>query len=94
MLDYLKKEGLYDNTVVCLVSDNGGLSTAEGSPTSNFPLRGGKGWLYEGGIRVPYIIKAPYMKGSAGICKTPVSSTDFYPTILELTGATLKTLPA
>lgn len=90
VLDYLKKEGLYDNTVVCLVSDNGGLSTAEGSPTSNFPLRGGKGWLYEGGIRVPYIIKAPYMKGSAGICRTPVSSTDFYPTILELTGVTLK----
>lgn len=88
VLDYLKKKGLYDNTVVCLLSDNGGLSTAEGSPTCNFPLRGGKGWLYEGGIRVPYIIRIP---GSVGtVCHTPVSSTDFYPTILDLTGTDLK----
>ena len=48
-----------DNTVVIFTSDNGGLSTAEGHPTSNLPLRGGKGWVYEGGIREPFIIKAP-----------------------------------
>ena len=45
VLDTLDELGLTDNTIVCLTSDNGGLSTSEGSPTSNLPLRGGKGWL-------------------------------------------------
>ena len=45
--------------MIIFTSDNGGLSTSEGSPTCNSPLRAGKGWLYEGGIRVPLIIKYP-----------------------------------
>jgi len=73
-------------TVVILMSDNGGLSTAEGSPTSNLPLRAGKGWLYEGGIREPMLIRWPG-SGSAGkVCPVPVTSTDFYPTILAMAG--------
>ena len=56
VLDKLDELELTDNTIVAFMSDNGGLSTSEGSPTSNLPFRGGKGWLYEGGIREPYLI--------------------------------------
>src|SRR5690606_33695484 len=55
VLDTLDELGLADETVICFMSDNGGLSTSEGSPTSNLPFRGGKGWVYEGGIREPYL---------------------------------------
>ncbi len=81
---------LADNTIVCFMSDNGGLSTSEGSPTSNLPLRGGKGWLYEGGIREPFIIRAPGVASPGSTCDIPVISTDFYPTLLELTGQQLR----
>ncbi len=89
VLDKLKELGLDKNTLICFFSDNGGLSTAEGSPTSNFPLRGGKGWLYEGGIREPFIIKAPGVTKPGEKCSTPVISTDFYPTILDYCGLNL-----
>ncbi|MCP4642474.1 MAG: sulfatase [bacterium] len=78
--------GLSDNTVVMFMSDNGGLSTSEGHPTSNLPLRAGKGWLYEGGIREPMIIKWPGATKPGSVCDTPVTSTDFYPTMLDMAG--------
>lgn len=84
VLAKLKELGLDDNTVVCFTSDNGGLSTSEGSPTSNLPLRGGKGWLYEGGIREPFVIKWPGATEASSTCDVPVISTDFYPTMLEI----------
>ncbi|MEG1540108.1 MAG: sulfatase-like hydrolase/transferase, partial [Muribaculaceae bacterium] len=90
VIDYLKKNGLYDNTIICFLSDNGGLSTAEGSPTTNAPLRGGKGWLYEGGIRVPFLIRYPGITKPGSKCETPVISTDFYPTILSSCGLSMK----
>lgn len=90
VLDALKKKGLDKNTIVCLLSDNGGLSTAEGSPTCNFPLRAGKGWLYEGGIREPFLIKYPKVVEAGSVCHNPVIGVDFYPTILELAGLPLK----
>lgn len=86
VLDSMRANGLDKNTIVCFLSDNGGLSTAEGSPTTNAPLRGGKGWLYEGGIREPYIIKYPPLVKAGSSCSVPVISTDFYPTLLELAG--------
>jgi arylsulfatase A-like enzyme len=86
----LQELGLEDNTVVIFMSDNGGLSTAEGSPTSNIPLRAGKGWLYEGGIREPMMIKWPGVVKAGSLCGEPVISTDFYPTILEMAGLSLK----
>jgi arylsulfatase A-like enzyme len=84
VLDALDRLGLADNTIVFFMSDNGGLSTAQGTPTSNLPLRAGKGWLYEGGIREPMIVKWPGVVQPRSKCRTPVISTDFYPTILEM----------
>ncbi len=82
----LEDLGLAENTIVIFFSDNGGLSTAEGAPTSNVPLRGGKGWLYEGGVREPMLIKWPRVIKAGSVCSTPVISTDFYPTILGMAG--------
>jgi arylsulfatase A-like enzyme len=78
---------LEDNTIIMFTSDNGGLSTSEGSPTCNAPLRAGKGWLYEGGIRVPLIIRLPGNKNSGMEINTPVSSIDYFKTICEMTGS-------
>jgi arylsulfatase A-like enzyme len=86
VLEELERSGLGENTVICFMSDNGGLSTSEGSPTSNLPYRGGKGWLYEGGIREPYMIAWPGETDSGGTCDVPVISTDFYPTLLDILG--------
>ncbi len=81
--------GLSDNSIIIFMSDNGGLSTSEGSPTSNLPLRAGKGWLYEGGIREPMFIKWPQISKSPEEINFPVISNDFYPTILEMCGLPL-----
>ena len=86
VLAALDRAGLAERTMVVFMSDNGGLSTSEGHPTSNLPLRGGKGWPYEGGIREPWIVRAPGLTKAGSICDTPVISTDFYPTLLELAG--------
>ena len=83
----LEESGVADNTAVIFMSDNGGLSTVprEG-PTANLPLRAGKGWLYEGGIREPMFIKWPGVVKPGSVCDEPVTSTDFYPTMLEMAG--------
>ena len=86
VLDALDASGQAENTIVVFFSDNGGLSTSEGHPTSNLPLRGGKGWLYEGGIRVPCIVNWPGQGRSGSVVDEPIISTDFYPTILEMAG--------
>lgn len=86
----LEEQGLLDNTIVCLQSDNGGLSTAETSPTCNAPLRAGKGWLYEGGIRVPFLMAYPPVIEAGSMCDNPVVTVDWYPTLLELAGLPLK----
>ena len=90
VLAALEKNGLTDKTIVIFMSDNGGLSTAEGHPTSNLPLRGGKGWPYEGGLREPWIVCAPGVTKPGSTCDTPVISTDYYPTLLDLAGLPLK----
>ena len=87
----LKEEGLYENTTIIFTSDNGGLSTLTKNgerlaPTSVLPLRGGKGWLYEGGIRIPLLIKPSDYSGEARVCTEPVIGHDFYPTILSMAG--------
>jgi len=86
VLKGLEDNGVADNTLVIFFSDNGGLSTSEGHPTSNLPLRAGKGWLYEGGVREPMIVRWPGITRANQVCHQPIISTDFFPTILEATG--------
>ena len=87
LLDKLEEKGLADNTIVVFTSDNGGLTTIpRGGPTAVVPLRAGKGWCYEGGIRVPLIIRYPGMEHGGETCHVPVISMDYYPTLLELAG--------
>ncbi len=101
----LEELGLAENTIIIFTSDNGGMAAANfGNParkidpdkldkafsTSNLPLRGAKGWLYEGGIRVPAIVKWSGIKSPGTSCRVPIVNTDFYPSILEMTGAALQ----
>src|SRR5262249_30634724 len=81
---------LSDRTVVFFTSDNGGLSVKEGPntpSTSNAPLRAGKGYLYEGGIREPLIVRWPGAVKAGSMCAVPVSSVDYFPTILSMAGS-------
>jgi len=86
VLAKLKALGLETNTLVIFTSDNGGLSTSEGTPTSNVPFRTGKGWPHEGGVRVPLLVKWPGVIRPGSTNATPVISTDFYPTLLQAAG--------
>ena len=91
LLAKLDELGLSDDTVVIFFSDNGGLSTKpKMGPGSNSPLRAGKGWLYEGGIREPTIVRAPGVTKPGSVSDQPVVSMDFFPTMLELAGLPLK----
>ena len=107
IMEKLAELHLADDTIIIFFADNGGMSAANfGNPqrvvgkefldrafsTSNLPLRGAKGWLYEGGIRVPMIVKWPGHSRAGTHCSVPVISTDFYPTILQMAG--LPSLPA
>jgi len=77
---------LSENTIVIFTSDNGGLATTEGPntpATSNAPLREGKGWLYEGGIRVPLLVKWPGHVKANITCDVPVCGIDLLPTIRD-----------
>ena len=89
ILDALDELGLAENTIVIFTSDNGGLSTSEGSPTSNLPYRAGKGWLYEGGIREPWLIRWPGVVKENTIIGTPIISNDVLPTAFAAAGAPL-----
>ncbi|TWU64695.1 sulfatase [Crateriforma conspicua] len=89
VLDQIDAAGIANHTVVVLTSDNGGLSTSEGSPTSNLPLRGGKGWVYEGGIREPWIIRYPGVTQPGSVSDEPICSIDLLPTIAAAVDATL-----
>jgi arylsulfatase A-like enzyme len=88
LLNKLDELKLRDNTIIVFTSDNGGLSTVRGknAPTANLPLRAGKGWCYEGGIRVPLIIRAPGVTQPASTSNEPVISMDCFPTLLDLAG--------
>ena len=82
----LEELGLADDTILIFSSDNGG----ETNVTSNAPLRGGKSQLYEGGLRVPFIVRWPNGKVPAGkVCVHPTSNQDMYPTLLEAANVTL-----
>lgn len=84
----LKEQGLDKNTWIIFTSDNGGLSTLrrKNAPTNNGPLRAGKGWCYEGGIRVPLVIAGPGVTEKGKVTEQPAVSMDFFTTILSLAG--------
>jgi arylsulfatase A-like enzyme len=89
VLRQLEDLGLDENTIIVFTSDNGGVASGDAYSTSNAPLRGGKGYHWEGGIRVPYIIKVPGL--APKVVDYPVSGQDFYPTIAELVGLSIPT---
>jgi arylsulfatase A-like enzyme len=90
VMQKLEELGLAENTAIVFTGDNGGVSSGDAYATSNLPFRGGKGRQWEGGIREPYYIKAPGVTRTKSVSDTPVTGTDFYPTILELAGIPLK----
>ena len=91
VIDFLKNNGLYENTIIVFTSDHGGLSNrGNGRPlaTSNLPLRAGKGHNYEGGIKVPlFVVWEDKIK--KGLSNTLVTGTDHFPTLLDLVGIKL-----
>jgi arylsulfatase A-like enzyme len=89
----LEKHKLTDRTIIVFTSDNGGLATREGMATPatiNAPLREGKGWLYEGGIRVPLLVRWPGVVKAGGTSAVPVITHDLFPTLLEACGVERK----
>jgi arylsulfatase A len=89
ILKQIEASGVARRTVVVFMSDNGGLSAREFEDrpaTSNAPFREGKGHVYEGGIREPLVIRWPGVTRAGAVCNVPVSSIDFYPTLLEIAG--------
>lgn len=92
VLDHLKKKGLADHTIVVFASDNGGFTGIDKRAdqtqptTSNLPLRSGKGSLYEGGIRVPLLIRWPGHTPAGSVCKKPVILMDLFHTLREAAG--------
>jgi arylsulfatase A-like enzyme len=96
ILDKIHALGLEDNTAVVFISDNGGLSNVQDEKTkrtivatSNLPWRGGKSQMYEGGIRIPLLIRWPGHTKPGSVCETPVISTDLFPTFLDMVGLPL-----
>ncbi|MCW8833996.1 MAG: sulfatase, partial [Colwellia sp.] len=87
----LKASGQYDNTIIILTGDNGGMASLsfQKHPTSNFPLRTGKTFVFDGGLRTPLLIHWPGHSKAGMSSDIPVTSTDFYPTLLEMIGAPL-----
>jgi len=96
IVETVEKNGLTERTMIVFTSDNGGLHrrydyNPEVDPTVSdlAPLRGEKGTLYEGGVRVPLIVKYPPMAKAGTVCAEPAISYDFYPTFVELAGGGL-----
>ncbi|NJO00746.1 MAG: sulfatase [Bacteroidia bacterium] len=81
----IEELGIEENTIVIFLSDNGGVD----NQFENFPLRYGKGSPFEGGIRVPFLVKWPGKVRPASVSQEPVHVVDMYPTLLEMAGATM-----
>lgn len=95
LMDWLDQNKLTDNTVIIFMSDNGGLSRVPPrsgiAHTQNYPLKAGKGSVYEGGIREPMIVSWPGVTKPKTIAKRYLLIEDFFPTILDIAGVTERT---
>jgi len=93
VMSKLKALNIEDNTIIIFTSDHGGLSSRGPNnrelATSNLPFRQGKGWLYDGGIRIPLLVKWPGKIAGQSVSSTQVTGTDHYPTILQLANLSL-----
>jgi uncharacterized sulfatase len=96
IVDAVEAEGLTRNTLIVFTSDNGGLyrrydfrAQADDRVATQAPLKGEKGSLHEGGVRVPLIVKYPPLVKAGGLSAEPAISHDFYPTFVELAGGSL-----
>lgn len=87
---YLKEAGLYDNTIIIFTTDNGGPAHGfDGNYANNFPLRGVKHTLWEGGVRGTSFVHSPLINKKGRISDKLLHVTDFYPTILKLAGGNI-----
>ncbi|MEN2281622.1 sulfatase [Algoriphagus sp. SE2] len=86
VLSKLEELGLEENTIIMFTSDNGGVVSGDNYSTNLDPLRGGKGYQFEGGTRIPYLIYVPWLNNNGAKNNAPVSGIDFYPTILDFAG--------
>ena len=84
VLKTLKELNLEENTIVVFTSDNGGVTSGDNFSTNQLNLRGGKGYQWEGGLRVPYFIYVPWMLQEGVKNEVPVSGADLFPTLLDL----------
>lgn len=96
IVDAVEEAGLAENTAIVFTSDNGGLyrrydyrAAADDDVASQAPLKGEKGALHEGGVRVPLIVRYPPMTKPGSVCSEPAISYDFYPTFVDLAGGAL-----
>lgn len=89
VLEELKKQGLDKNTIVIFTSDNGGVASGDAYSTSNLPLKGGKGYQWEGGTRVPFLIHIPGSEEHSRQDGHPVTGADIFPTLLDYAGIDL-----
>lgn len=88
LLDEVERLGIAENTIIVFTSDNGGVTSGDGYSTSLLPLRGGKGRQWEGGLRVPMMIRTPNSKKI--VCDRAVSGIDLYPTLMDLAGVSYR----
>lgn len=88
VLTKLEELGLSENTIIVFTSDNGGVVSGDNYSTNLDPLRGGKGYQFEGGTRIPYLVYVPWLNNNGAKNHTPVAGIDFYPTLLEFAGIT------
>lgn len=86
LIDFVDKQGIAENTIILFMSDNGGYSVKRGGEAAmrNYPLRGGKGACFEGGIREPMLVSWPGITQSGTENATPVIIEDFFPSILDM----------
>ncbi|MWW23311.1 sulfatase [Algibacter lectus] len=90
VMQTLRDLDLDKNTIIVFTSDNGGVTSGDNFSTAQLDIRGGKGYQWEGGVRIPYFVYVPWMDQKGSNIDVPVSGTDLFPTLLDLAGLPLE----